>query len=91
MWSESDTLTYEELERKASSLAGQFRVNGYNCGDRIIMQIPNSPEFLIVFYALLKAQLVPVLALPGHRKRELDVLIRYSGAAGYIGVKILMM
>lgn len=65
------SLTYAELDRLSSNLAGRLGLHGFAAGDTALVQLPNVAEFYIVFFALLKAGIAPVNALYGHRRFEL--------------------
>ncbi|WP_427174153.1 class I adenylate-forming enzyme family protein [Arthrobacter sp. 92] len=54
------TLTYGELERRASALAAGFRSAGYMVGDRIATLTGNSSDHVVAFFACAKAGLVLV-------------------------------
>ena len=44
-------------------------------GDRIVVQLPNGWEFVVLTLACLRAGIVPVMALPAHRAHELRYLV----------------
>ena len=78
--------TFAELaadsERLARKLAGQFAK-----GDRIAVWAPNAPEWVILEYAAALAGLVLVTVNPGYVARELDYVLRQSGASALFLVK----
>ena len=43
-------------------------------GDRIVVQLPNCWQFVVLTLACLRAGIVPVMALPAHRRHELAYL-----------------
>jgi 2,3-dihydroxybenzoate-AMP ligase len=49
--------------------------------DRMVVQLPNCWQFVVLTLACLRAGIVPVMALPAHRKHELGYLIEHSEAA----------
>jgi len=53
---------------------------GLRPNDRIVLQLPNSAEFVITFLAALWSGVIPVLALPGHRRAELRHIAATVGA-----------
>lgn len=77
-------MTYAELLRRADRLAGGLLRLGIQQLDRVVVQLPNVPEFVVVVFALLRAGIIPVLALPGHRKSEITHLADHSGAVAYV-------
>ena len=69
------TLTYAELERQTEALAGYLQHAGVKAGDRVLLYMQNSPQFVIGFYAILRANAVVVPVNPMNRKAELEYLI----------------
>lgn len=63
--------SYAELERLSSNLATRIAAEGIGKGDTALVQLPNTAEFYIVFFALLKIGVVPLNALYSHRQYEL--------------------
>jgi 2,3-dihydroxybenzoate-AMP ligase len=74
-------LTYAELTDRADALAARLLDLGLAPGDRIVVQLPNSWEFTVLTWACLRAGIVPVMALPAHRRLELAHLAAQSEAA----------
>ncbi|GAA2136212.1 (2,3-dihydroxybenzoyl)adenylate synthase [Kitasatospora kazusensis] len=74
---------YGELDAAADRLAGRLALLGIAAGDRVVVQLPNCTEFVLVLFAFFRMGAVPVLALPTHRKNEIDQLCRMTGAVGY--------
>ncbi|EFV14749.1 (2,3-dihydroxybenzoyl)adenylate synthase [Segniliparus rugosus] len=78
------TLTYRELEDEARSFAMGLAAFGLEPGEKALLQIPNSPEFLIALFGALTAGVVPVMCLPGHRDAELAHFTRVCGAVAHL-------
>jgi 2,3-dihydroxybenzoate-AMP ligase len=76
--------TYAELWARAEAAAAGFLARGLRPGDRVVVQLGNIPEFFAVVFGLLRAQMVPVYALPGHRLTEIAHFARKSEAAAYV-------
>ena len=76
--------TYAELDRRASALAAGFLAAGLHPGDRVLVHLPNIPDFIAVVMGLFRAGLIPVYALPAHRITEIDHFAQGSGARGYV-------
>lgn len=76
--------SYAELDRRADALAAGFLAHGFAPGDRVILQLPNIPVFLSVIFGLYRAGILPVFALPAHRKSEIVHFARAAEATGYI-------
>ena len=77
---ESVRLTYRELDTAAAAAALRLRARGIGSGDRVVLQLPNTVEFVIVLFGLFRIGAVPVFALPAHRRSELTHFVRASGA-----------
>ena len=52
--------TYRELDAACSLLAGRLRRLGLEPGDRLGLHLPNSAEFVLVYYAAQKLGVVPL-------------------------------
>ncbi len=77
-------LTYGQLEKEAEFMAKGFLSTGFKRGDKVVLQIPNSIEFIVAIFALFKAGIIPVMALPAQRKTEIKGILEKSDAKGYI-------
>ena len=77
-------LSYQELNRKACQYANGLLKAGFKKGDRIVLQLPNCHEFVIILFAMFKIGVIPVLSLPAHRKNEIKGILEKSGAKAYI-------
>jgi salicylate---CoA ligase len=73
-------LTYAELAGRAESAAARLLELGMRPGDRIIVQLANGWEFVVLTLACLHAGIVPVMALPAHRRTELSYLAVHAEA-----------
>lgn len=74
-------LTFAELADRADAAAGRLLDLGLSAGDRMIVQLGNGWEFVVLTWACLRAGIVPVMALPAHRRMELAYLATHSEAA----------
>ncbi len=77
--------SYAELDRRASALAAGFLQAGLQRGDRVLVHLPNIPDFIGVVMGLFRAGLIPVYALPAHRITEIEHFAKGSGARAYVG------
>jgi fatty-acyl-CoA synthase len=65
-------VSYTELKRDADALAGYLqRRRGVAKGDRVLLYLQNSPQFIIAYYAVLRADAVVVPVNPMNRTEEL--------------------
>ncbi|AQZ95743.1 long-chain fatty acid--CoA ligase [Halopseudomonas phragmitis] len=73
-------LSYRELQQQAEALAGYLQQAGVKAGDRVLLYMQNSPQFVIGFYAILRANAVVVPVNPMNRKAELEYLLEDTQA-----------
>jgi len=76
--------TYSELLTRAETAAAGFVALGLQPGDRVVVQLPNIPQFFAVVFGLFRARLIPVFALPAHRLTEIAHFARKAEAAAYV-------
>ncbi|MEU5904150.1 AMP-binding protein [Micromonospora sp. NPDC047467] len=76
--------TYGELDAHADELAAGLVELGVRPGDGVVVQLPNTVEFLVTCVALFRVGALPVLALPAHRRAELTYLTQYVGAVALV-------
>lgn len=74
------TLSYRELDQQAQALAGYLQSAGVKSGDRVLLYMQNSPQFVIGFYAILRANAVVIPVNPMNRQAELEYLLEDSEA-----------
>lgn len=80
--------TYAELHDRTGKLASGFQRLGLGPGDRVVVQLPNSVDFVTVSLALFRLGAIPVFALMAHRRHEILYLCRHSEAVAYIMPKV---
>ncbi|WP_432107631.1 (2,3-dihydroxybenzoyl)adenylate synthase [Streptomyces sp. AA1529] len=76
--------TYADLDAEADRVAHGLRSHGVGRGDRVVVQLPNRAEFVLVWFGLQRLGAIPVHAMPGHRRREIGHLVRVSGAVACV-------
>ena len=77
-------VTYAQLDERATRLALNLLDEGFEPGDRVVVQLPNVAEFVYLYFALQKIACIPILALPSHRHREMSQFAELSGAAACV-------
>ena len=77
-------LTYRQLDDAADRMAAGFSESGIAAGDRVVLQLPNTPAFVVTLFGLVRAGAIPVLCLPAHRAAEVGHLAELSGAVAYV-------
>jgi 2,3-dihydroxybenzoate-AMP ligase len=76
--------TYADLDRASARLGAALLRQGIRPLDRVVVQLPNTPEFVHWYLALVRIGAIPVLALRAHRHTEVRHFIRASGAVAYV-------
>jgi 2,3-dihydroxybenzoate-AMP ligase len=76
--------TYAELDARADRVAAGLIAAGLRAGDRVIVQLPNIPEFFSVIFGMYRAGILPVYALPAHRRTEIVHFSRLAEATAYV-------
>lgn len=66
------TITYRELKRQVDALAGYLQTLGVDKGDRVLLYMQNAPQFIIGYYAILRANAIVVPINPMNRTAELE-------------------
>lgn len=70
----------QQVQRLARALQGL----GLVAGDRVVLQLGNSNAFVITLFALFELGVIPVLALPGHRRREIEHFLNLTGGRAWL-------
>jgi 2,3-dihydroxybenzoate-AMP ligase len=76
--------SYRELDRRADRLAAGLLALGLVPGERVVVQLPNIAEFFAVCFACFRLGLIPVMALPGHRRAEIGAFCETAEASAYV-------
>lgn len=74
-------LTYAEFKQEAELIAGYLQqVCGVKAGDRVLLCLQNSPQWVLAFYGILRANAVVVPVNPMNRTEELRHYVADTGA-----------
>jgi fatty-acyl-CoA synthase len=84
-------VSYERLKREVDALAGFLQQRlGVKRGDRVLLYAQNSPQFVISYYAILRADAVVVPVNPMNKAEELRHYVEDSDARNAIvGLDVL--
>ncbi|WP_459162125.1 AMP-binding protein [Bradyrhizobium japonicum] len=75
------SLSYAELRERVDALAGFLQsACGVKRGDRVMIALQNSPQYVIAYYAVMRADAVIVPVNPMNKTAEIDYLAADSGA-----------
>ncbi len=66
------TLSYRQLDHEANRLANALRSLGVETGSRVMLLLPNTPQYVIAYYAILKAGGTVVVTSPVNDREELQ-------------------
>ena len=69
-------LTYRELDEASGRLADTLEATGIQPGDRVALQLPNVPQFLVSYFGILKAGAIVV---------PLNVMLKAPEVAYHLG------
>ena len=82
-------ITYRNLYDQSLSLAGYLQGLGISKGDRVAIMLPNTPQSVISYYAILMAGGIVVQTNPLYTERELEFQMKDSGAIAIVTLDIL--
>ena len=77
-------VSYREMAEKVNRLSLHFIDLGLRPYDRIILQLPNEPEFVYCYFAAVKIGVIPILALPAHRDAEISFFAQFTQARAHV-------
>ncbi len=73
-------MTYRTLNEMTDRLAGALARLGVKKGDRVILFMPNSPQFVIAYFGVMKAGGIVVATNPLYSAREMELQFNDCGA-----------
>lgn len=76
--------TYGELEDHARSAAAVLETAGVRAGHRVLLQLPNTVEYMAYMVGTFLLGALPVFALPKHRALDLGHFARRTDAAAHV-------
>ncbi|WP_083365089.1 long-chain-fatty-acid--CoA ligase [Microterricola viridarii] len=75
-----ETVTYRELADRVARVANGLATLGVKAGDRVALIMPNAPQHVIAFYAVLRLGAIVVEHNPLYTRDELETQFRDHGA-----------
>ncbi len=76
-------ITYRELGMRVNRLALHLLDMGHKPLDRLILQLPNVPETLYLYFAAVKSGVIPIMTLPAHRQAEIGFFAEFASVTSY--------
>lgn len=73
-------LSYRQLDQLTDDLAAALALNGFRKGDRAVIYMPNTPQFVIAYYGIMKAGGIVIATNPLYSERELEHQLADCGA-----------
>ncbi|HEY6511187.1 MAG TPA: long-chain fatty acid--CoA ligase [Burkholderiaceae bacterium] len=84
-------ITFADFQRETELVAGYLQQRlGVRRGDRVLLYMQNSPQFMIAFYGILRADAVVVPVNPMNLTQELRHYVHDSGASVAIAAQDLL-
>ena len=77
-------LSYKQLNQRVNQFARGLATLGIGAGDRVMIVLPNTPQFVIAYYAILKLRAVVVLSNPDANAELIAAHARDTEAKAFI-------
>jgi 2,3-dihydroxybenzoate-AMP ligase len=77
-------LSFADIDAEADRLAAGLLALGLSAGDRVVVQLPNSPEIVPLSLAMFRSGILPVFALAAHRYSEISYLCESAAASALV-------
>ena len=82
-------MRYRELDEAVDRLATALQDLGVRKGDKVAIFLPNCPQFVIAYYAILRAGGVVTAVNPLYTERELEYQLNNAEAMGIVTLDLL--
>jgi 2,3-dihydroxybenzoate---[aryl-carrier protein] ligase len=76
--------SYADVDRLSDNLARNLIALGFKPLDRVVLQLPNVAEFVILYFALQKIGAIPIAALATHRYNEVSQFVEIAQAVACV-------
>jgi len=76
---EDSLFTYDEIYKLAIHLSVNLKAIGLKAGDRVGLMLPNIPQFVVCYYAILMAGGIVTAINPAYTFNEVEALILQAG------------
>ena len=75
---------YADVDRQSDNLALNLLALGMRPLDRVVLQLPNVAEFVVLYFALQKIGAIPIAALATHRYNEVSQFVDIAQAVACV-------
>lgn len=83
------SITYEKLKKTTEIMAANLRRHGVRAGDRVALMLPNTPQTIMSYWAVLRSGAVVTMINPLYMETELVHQLSDSGAKTLITIDLL--
>ncbi|MFQ5401700.1 MAG: long-chain fatty acid--CoA ligase [Anaerolineae bacterium] len=73
-------MSYRQLNEEVDAVAAALAASGFNKGDRAVIYMANTPQFVITYFGILKAGGIAIATNPLYTERELQHQLADCGA-----------
>ena len=78
------TFSYRELEAHSKRVAAGLAANGIGIGDRVAFWLPNTPEYLVLYFACARLGAITVAVNTRFRASEVEDVLGRTGAKALV-------
>jgi 2,3-dihydroxybenzoate-AMP ligase len=78
---DDERITYAQIKQRSERLALNLLDLGLQPLDRVVVTLPNVPQFVYLYFALQQIGAIPICALPTHRYHEIRQFVQLAEAA----------
>ena len=83
------SISYSKLKQEVEIIAANLRKQGLEPGDRVALMLPNTPQMIMTYWAILKAGGVVTMTNPLYMETEIVHQLNDSGAKMLVTVDLL--
>jgi benzoate-CoA ligase family protein len=74
------TVAYDEVDRRVAGFEHRLRLAGVGVGERVLLVMPDGPDFVAALFATMRMGAVAVMVNPGLTSTALGAIVDLSGA-----------
>lgn len=83
-------ISYRQLDEQVSSFASGLQHLGIQKGDRVLVQLPNSAEFVISTFALFRLGAIPIMCMMANRESDINAFCALAEPKAYLTVETFL-